>query len=69
MDIPKGWVPLLMTAMRDAVRYNDLLLTSETLRDREDYEEHLLNLSQLHEFLQTQYKEGDYPVPIDKLID
>jgi hypothetical protein len=69
MEIPKGFVPLLMTAMRDAVRYNDQLLKSETLRDRDDYEEHFLNLTQFHEYLKSEYKGGEYPVPLEKLID
>lgn len=69
MNIPHAWVPLLMSAMRDAVRYNDQLLQSETLRNREDYEEHMLQLSQFFEYLKDEYQQGQYPIPLAKLVD
>jgi hypothetical protein len=48
MEISDTWAPLLLSAVRDAVVFNDNRLQSETLRDRADCEEHAL---QLHIFL------------------
>ena len=69
MEIPRAWVPLLISAMRDAMRYNDALLTSETLRDREEYEEHIVHLTQFFEYLKEEYKDGNYKIPLEKLVD
>ena len=46
MDIPNVWASLLVSAVCDAVLYQEQLLTSETLRNRADYEEHHLQLTQ-----------------------
>lgn len=71
MNIPKPYVPLMLSAVRDAVLYNEQLLTSETLRDRDDYEEHLMHLSQFLEFLKEEYKanEGEYGLKLEQLIN
>lgn len=70
MKIPKPYVPLMLSAVRDAVLYNEQLLTSETLRDRDDYEEHLMHLSQFLEFLKEEYKinESEYGLKLEQLI-
>lgn len=70
MEIPNTWAPLLVSAVRDAVLYQEQLLTSETLRDRSDYEEHLLHLSQFLEFLKAEYRkvEGETGLPFEKLL-
>ena len=70
MKIPKPYVPLMLSAVRDAVLYNEQLLNSETLRDRDDYEEHLLHLSQFLEFLKEEYKanESEYGLKLEQLI-
>lgn len=56
MIISDTWMPLLVSALRDAVTYNEGLLRSETLRDRSDYEEHLMVLMQLFEHVKEEYR-------------
>lgn len=70
MEIPNVWAPLLVSAVRDAVLYQERLLQSETLRNRADYEEHLLQLSQFLEYVKCEYRkvEGDAGIPLDKLL-
>ena len=70
MEIPNGWAPLLVSAVRDAVLYQEQLLTSETLRNRADYEEHHLQLTQFFEFIKEEYKavEGEAGIPLERLL-
>lgn len=70
MDIPNVWAPLLVSAVRDAVLYQESLMRSETIRDRDDYEEHHLQLTQFLEFIKEEYKniEQEAGIPIDKLL-
>ena len=70
MEIPNTWAPLLVSAVRDAVLYQEGLLRSETLRDRADYEEHLVHLSQFLEFIKAEYLkvEDEAGIPLKKLL-
>ena len=70
MEIPNTWAPMLVSAVRDAVLYQARLRESETLRDRADYEEHLVQLSQFLEYLNVEYKklEDEAGIPLDKLL-
>jgi len=70
MQVPDTWASLLVSALRDAMLYNERLLTSETLRDRSDYEEHLVQLSLLFEFVKEEYGRLDPKgrIPLDKLL-
>ena len=70
MEIPNLWAPLLISAVRDAVLYQEGLLKSETLRNRADYEEHHLQLTQFLEFLKEEYKsvEDEAGIPLEKLL-
>lgn len=70
MEIPNTWAPLLVSAVRDAVLYQEQLLKSETIRDRADYEEHHLQLTQFLEFVKEEYKsiEDEVGLPLDKLL-
>ncbi len=70
MQIPDGWASMLVSAVRDAVLYQEQLLTSETLRNREDYEEHLMHLSQFFEFVKEEYERLDPAgkIPLQKLL-
>jgi hypothetical protein len=70
VDIPNVWAPLLVSAVRDAVLYQESLMRSETIRDRDDYEEHHLQLTQFLEFIKEEYKniEQEAGIPIDKLL-
>mgnify|MGYP000105792628 CR=1 FL=1 len=56
IEISNAAAPLLVQALRDAVRYNEQLLGSETLRNRADYEEFLVEVSQLYSEVKAQYK-------------
>jgi hypothetical protein len=70
MEIPNTWAPMLISSVRDAVLYQENLLRSETLRDRADYEEHLLQLTQFLEFIKSEYKEieSEVGIPLEKLL-
>jgi len=70
MNIANTRLPLLVSAVRDAVTYNDNLLTSQTLRNRDDYEEHMVELTQLLEFLKSEYKkvEEEIGLPMEKIL-
>ena len=70
MQIPDGWASMLVSAVRDAVLYQEQLLTSETLCHREDYEEHLMHLSQFFEFIKEEYERLDPAgrIPLQKLL-
>ncbi len=70
MKIPDTWAPLLVSSVRDAVLYQEQLLKSETLRDRHEYEEHLLQLTQFLEYIKEEYRgiEKDVGIPLNKLL-
>lgn len=70
MEIPNTWAPLLVSAVRDALLYQQRLLASETLRDRADYEEHVVQLSQFLEYIKAEYQqiEASVGMPLEKLI-
>lgn len=70
MEIPNACASLLVSAVRDAVLYHEQLLKSETLRDRADHEEHLVQLSQFLEYVKAEYKkiEDEAKIPLDKLL-
>jgi len=69
IEISKAAAPLLVQALRDAVRYNEQLLRSETLKDRADYEECMVEVSQLYAEVKAQYKkiENEAGVPLSEL--
>lgn len=69
IEISNAAAPLLVQALRDAVRYNQELLKSETLRNRAEYEEFLVEVSQLYAEIKSQYKriENDIGVPLEDL--
>lgn len=58
MNVSDTWVPLLLQAVRDAVRYRQLLLDSETARDVEDQEEGLMELGELLAYLRNEYEKN-----------
>jgi len=70
MEIPKAYVPTLLSAIRDSVRYNEQLLRSETLKDRDDYEEHFVHLTQFFEYLKEEYvnNEDEYGIKLAQLL-
>lgn len=56
IEISSAAAPLLIQALRDAVRYNEQLLKSQTLRDRADYEQYFMDLTQLFSEIKAEYK-------------
>lgn len=70
MEIPNAWASLLVSAVRDAVLYQEQLLKSETLRNRADYEEHQLQLTQFFEYIKEEYKyvEAEAGIPLERLL-
>lgn len=70
IEISNAAAPLLVQALRDAVRYNEGLLKSETLRNRSEYEEYLVEVSQLYAEIKTQYKkiEQEVGITLEELI-
>lgn len=70
MEIPNAWAPLLVSAVRDAVLFQEQLLKSETIRNRADHEEHHLQLTQFLEFIKEEYKsiEDEVGLPLERLL-
>ena len=57
LEIGKRDLPLLVSAIRDAVVYNRQLLRSETLKNVEDFEEYLVSLEYFEQRIKESYKE------------
>lgn len=70
IEVPNTWAPLLISSVRDAILYQENLLRSETLKNRADYEDHHLQLTQFLEYLKTEYKriENEIGLPLDKIL-
>ena len=70
MKVPTAWAPLVISAVRDAILYQESLLRSDTIKNKEDYEEHIVQLSELLEELKLEYKkiEGEAGIALDKLV-
>ncbi len=58
MEINDTWVPLILQSARDSIRYKEMLLTSETLRNIEEHEENLMYLGELLSYLTEEYKKN-----------
>lgn len=56
MEIENAWIPTLLCAINDAVKYNDGLRHSQTVRDAEDIEEWMLQMYQFREYLRDRIK-------------
>ena len=70
IEISNAAAALLIQALKDAVRYNEQLLQSQTLSNRADYEEYLLEVSQFFAEMKAQYKkiEGEVGVTLEELL-
>ena len=58
MEISDNWVPLILQSVNDAMKYKQMLLQSETLRNVEDHEENLVFLGELLEYLREEYSKN-----------
>jgi hypothetical protein len=56
LSISKPHLALLVSAVNDAIKYNEGFLHSETIADVSDYEDHLLSLENFQSWLETEYK-------------
>jgi hypothetical protein len=45
-----------VSAVNDAIKYNEGFLRSETIKDVSDYEEHLLSLENFQQWLEMEYR-------------
>ena len=70
IEISNAAAPLLIQALKDAVRYNEQLLTSETLSNRSAYEEYMVDISQFYAEMKAEYKrrEKEIGIPLEDLI-
>jgi hypothetical protein len=70
MKVSNIYAPLLISAVRDAILYQEGFLKSETIKDKTDYEEHIMQLSQLLELLKEDYKgiEQEIGLPLEKIL-
>ena len=72
LDISQSHLVLLVSALNDAIKYNESFLHSETIKDISDYEEHLLCLENFQGWLKAEYKnfEKDNPdlIKYDEII-
>ncbi|MCP4492639.1 MAG: hypothetical protein GY820_35825 [Gammaproteobacteria bacterium] len=56
LNISKQHLILLVSALNDAIKYNEGFLRSETIKDISDYEDHLLCLENCQGWLEDEYK-------------
>lgn len=70
MEIQDAWIPLLLQAVRDGVRYKESLLKSETLRDIEEHEENLVHLERLLHYLTDEYRKNQtkFDVTLEQIL-
>ena len=70
MNISNNMAPTIIQAIQDAIKFNQTLLESETLRDVEDHEEYLMTLGTLLMHAKDEYKkiEDEIGVPLSRLI-
>ncbi|GLS24304.1 hypothetical protein [Marinibactrum halimedae] len=60
MEISDNWMPLILQSVSDSIKYKEMLLQSETLRDIEDHEENLIFLSELLGYLKDEYSKNQH---------
>ncbi|RUL72419.1 hypothetical protein [Dyella choica] len=54
MEIDNSWLPTLLCALNDGIKYNDRLKHSETVKDPEGIEEWILQMHRLKQYLREQ---------------
>lgn len=59
MEIDEKWMPSLVCIINDAIKYNDSLRNSQTLKDVEDVEEWLMSIYQFKDYLSEELSQ--YP--------
>ena len=56
LEISEQYLILMVSALNDAIKFNERFLHSETIKDISDYEEHLLCLENFQAWLEDEYK-------------
>lgn len=51
MEVENSWLPTLLCALNDGIKYNDRLKHSETAKDPADVEEWILHMQQFKQYL------------------
>ena len=69
MKISNPYAPLVISAIRDAIKYNTSLLHSATITDKSDLEDYVLQLTTMYGFLREEYKkhEDEYGISLTEL--
>lgn len=72
LEISEQYLMLLVSALNDSITYNEKFLSSETIEDVSDYEEHLLCLENCQGWIEEEYnkfsKENKNLLPYNKLV-
>lgn len=72
LEISEQHLMLLVSALNDAITYNEKFLNSETIADASDYEEHLICLENCQGWLEDEYTkiatENHSLLPYNKLV-
>ncbi len=72
LEISEQHLMLMVSALNDAITYNEKFLSSETIKDVSDYEEHLLCLENCQGWLEEEYNkmasENSNLMPYEKLV-
>jgi hypothetical protein len=58
MNVSNNMAPVVIHAILDAIKFNQALLKSETLRDVGDHEEYLMSLGILLSHAEDEYKKN-----------
>ncbi|BBP79379.1 hypothetical protein CCU68_04090 [Pseudomonas gingeri NCPPB 3146 = LMG 5327] len=71
MEIPDLHAPILVMTLRDAISNQKRLIDANLDGDVEDYEEYLLQLTQLFDHVKDEYRKiaDDVGVPLEVLLD
>ncbi len=70
MHLSNSMAPVIIQAIQDAIKFNQDLLNSETLKNIEDHEEYLMTLGNLLMHAQDEYKkvENEIGILLSQLI-
>ena len=72
LEVSEQHLMLLVSALNDAITYNEKFLSSETIKDVSDYEEHLLCLENCQGWLEEEYNkiaaQNNNLLPYDRLV-
>ena len=56
MEVNDKWLPSLLCIVNDAIKYNDSLRNSQTVKDVEDIEEWMMSIYSFRDYLSEELK-------------